>query len=95
MQQNGPDAEQETQVARDARACLAKDRRRPGRRDHVNPALIPLLRGEPTPDLPLYDEPGCERIRGDLAGVFGIGVSVVLSGLLWPGIGLAMRVLLH
>ena len=61
---------------------ISRERRRPGRIPSVNPALIPLLRGE--------DRPPCDYEviqEHDLAPATGVAVSVVLSGLIWFAIG--------
>lgn len=58
------------------------ERRRPGRIENLNPALIPLLRGEAKPP---SDTEAVQE--GDLAPATGIAVSVVLSGLAWVVIG--------
>jgi len=59
----------------------------PERLDHVNPTLIPLLRGTVAPGLPLDDGADLAHDRGELAPAAGIAVSVVLSALLWAVMG--------
>jgi hypothetical protein len=55
-----------------------RERRRPGRLKHVDAALLPLLRGEPAPELELP-----LGSSDNLAGATGIAVSVLLSGAIW------------
>lgn len=54
------------------------ERRRPGRIEAVSPALIPLLRGEHIASLEEEQPAG-----NDLGPAIGIGVSVVLSMVVW------------
>ena len=59
------------------------ERRRPGRRDHVSPELVPLLRGESAfvPDAPIqFGDPD------QLRGVRGITLAVAISTALWAAI---------
>ena len=65
-----------------------KDRRRPGRPDHVNPNLIPLLRGKAVPALLASD--GLDPPYGPehATPLLGIAVSVILSIPLWGVLGL-------
>ena len=64
------------------------DRRRPGRPDSVNPALIPLLRREqllrPQPAAAMALPGGS---ADDLAPSRGIAVSAAIGALLWVSIG--------
>ena len=55
------------------------ERRRPGRIANVNPALIPLLRGEAWL-LPDREEP---QVFDDARAPTGIAVSVLISGMFW------------
>jgi len=89
MQREPSLSEQELQATWDRLAGVADDRRRPERLDHVNPTLIPLLRGTLAPGLPLNDGADLAHNRGELAPAAGIAVSVVLSALLWAVIGFA------
>lgn len=59
------------------------ERRRPGRREHVDPALIPLLRRTPELDatLPAFDLEN-ER-QADRAPSRGILIGLILSALIW------------
>jgi hypothetical protein len=83
-----------------------KDRRRPGRADYNNPALIALLRGpqpsEETPP-PASDQPGVAEASLQADDDFdadqgmparGILIAVMLSVPLWMGIGFAVRFLI-
>ena len=93
VQDEAPLAEQEVQAAR---APLAGVHGRcPGRPDHVNPALIPLLRGEATSGLSPSDEIDFDHDRGVLAPASGIAVGLVLGALLWAVIGFAGWAILH
>ncbi len=65
------------------------------RLDHVNPTLIPLLRGALTPGLPLGDRTDLLHDRGELAPASGIAVILVLSAFLWAVIGFAGWAIVH
>jgi hypothetical protein len=54
------------------------DRRRPGRIEHISPALIPLVRGIAAPPEPLI-----EQAEPDLAAATGILVAVLISLPIW------------
>jgi len=74
--------EQQNRVETDQPSDVAEaevERRRPGRRSHVSPHLIPLLRGQPVE--PLDQDEG-----GELAPAFGVAMCVVLSVPIWVGI---------
>ena len=60
-----------------------KDRRRPGRVENVNPALLPLLRQDR-----LLEDAAVQRDDDDLAPARGIGIGVLLGVLLWGGVAL-------
>lgn len=62
------------------------DRRRPGRTEDVNPALLPLLRRESLLPAPGVD---VEQDDDDLAPARGVAVSVLIGALLWIGIAVA------
>lgn len=64
------------------------DRRRPGRPEHVSPALIPLLRGDAAP---VADEPLQFGDPDQLGGARGLAVGVVVSAALWAGLVLVSR----
>lgn len=71
-----------------------RDQRRPGRRESVNPNLIPLLRGQAAPlpaALPELAEAGDVAVEPDrrttLAAARGIFLGVALGGLIWGSIG--------
>ncbi len=76
----------ETELAPPAAQDAApSDRRRPGRPRHINPELVPLLRGEPEPPVektvsPTYGDPD------QLRGMRGVAVGVAISSALWAGI---------
>ena len=61
------------------------ERRRPGRQEHVDPALIPLLRYTPDPHatLPAFDLEG-DRLA-DLDPFRGIMIGLVVSAVIWVG----------
>lgn len=64
------------------------ERRRPGRRNDVHPALIPLLRGQvlppPGPDLLWAPRrPGQFKEGDDLGPARGIGLGVLISLAFW------------
>jgi hypothetical protein len=73
-----------------------RDKRRPGRLQHADPSLIPLLRGQapPIPDT-LVDvvETGEDSVDPDrkatISAVRGICLGVGLGSLIWGGIGVA------
>ena len=73
---------------------VANDRRRIGRPDHVNPTLVPLLRGDLLADLPLRDEPELLENRGVLVHVAGIAAAVCASALLWAVISFVVEAML-
>lgn len=59
------------------------ERRRPGRRSHVDPALIPLLRRTPDADVQLPPFDLEEDQMADRAPSRGIFIGVAVSALLW------------
>ena len=73
------------------------DRRRPGRRDYDNPALIALLRSASNAavieDAP--DPQDATRSADDLAPARGIAVSLAIGVLMWSAIGLGIWALLR
>ncbi len=73
----------ELQATGDSPENVTDDRRRPGRTDHVNPTLLPLLRANLLADLPLSDEMELPEDRWALAHVVGIAAAVLASALLW------------
>ena len=83
-----------SQLHRDTRADLSRaERRRPGRAEHVDPALLPLLRSGFDPaavsgDLPLHD---IEDNPDPLSPARGIAVALLLSGIFWAGIIVAIH----
>jgi hypothetical protein len=72
-------------------AWTPSDRRRPGRLDHVSPALLGLLRARPNPDAPhLHDR----EAGSSLGAAQAIGVSAIVGALCWTGlIGLVIRLI--
>lgn len=72
--------------------AAVSDRRRPGRREEVNPALIPLLRTSEHP--PILDETLEYDEPDQIAGARGVFFGVVLSAPLWVGIAYLGRWLL-
>jgi hypothetical protein len=78
-----PDQATPTDEPGDART--ASDRRRPGRIDTVNPALLPLLRQDS-----LLAAALSQRDSDDLAPVRGIALSVLCGVLLWAALALAL-----
>jgi hypothetical protein len=81
----------ELQATGDSPESVTDDRRRPGRPDHVNPTLVPLLRGDLLVDLPLSDETELLESREVLAHVVGIAAAVCASALLWAIISFVGR----
>jgi len=77
----------EPQTTRDSSESVTDDRRRAGRPDHVNPTLVPLLRGDLPSSLPPSDETDLAQDRGKLAPAAAIAVISLLSTLLWAAIG--------
>lgn len=69
--------------------AASPERRRPGRVENVNPALIPLLREET-----VRDDAVLERAGDDLDPARGIGVGIVLGVLLWAALAFALYWLL-
>jgi len=68
----------EHSIVAEAGYPLRSERRRPGRRTDVSPALIPVLRGDIMPS------PGHEEGRdSDLAPAIGIAVAIPFCGLFW------------
>lgn len=59
------------------------DRRRPGRPETVNPALIPLLRRDS-----LLSSLMAQRETDDLAAARGIGLGVLIGVACWIAVGL-------
>jgi hypothetical protein len=66
---------------------VSSDRRRPGRADYSNPALIDLLRGTPSAIKPA--EPQAER-RDDLAPAKGILMGLLMVVPFWAMVGFAV-----
>ncbi len=62
-----------------------KDRRRPGRSDHVDPHLIPLLRNPATMNIsaPLPGEVNAPPLEDNLTPIQGITFDIVSSVPLW------------
>jgi len=58
------------------------ERRRPGRKNIVNPALLPLLRGSAAPALDLDDQS-----ESPLRPAKGVLVGLLISGLIWTLVG--------
>jgi hypothetical protein len=61
------------------------DRRRPGRRDDVDPALIPLLREETIESLPFE---GADKSFDNLRASHGVIIWVLVSAATWISMGL-------
>ena len=80
---SGPDANATPAMPSAPALSSGMERRRPGRRSHVDPALIPLLRRTPDTDaqLPLFDFE--EDQMEDRAPSRGIFIGVAVSALLW------------
>ena len=70
---------------------VANDRRRAGRLDHINPTLVPLLRGDLSAGLPLSDEVKLLENCGVLVHLTGIAAAVCASVLLWAVITFAVK----
>ena len=69
----------------DLKPDTSTDRRRPGRRDEVNPALIPLLREESNEGLPLERaDDGFDSLRGSR----GIIIWTLVAAAGWVSFGL-------
>jgi len=79
----------ELQAAGDSPESVTDDRRRPGRPSHVNPTLVPLLRGDLPSSLPLSDETELVEDRGALAPAIAVAVALAMSVPLWAAIGFA------
>ena len=84
----------EPQATGNSLESVADDRRRLGRSDHVNPALIPLLRTASTPALPL-DDTDLVQDQKKLAPAAAIGVIALLSTFLWATIGFIGWAIVH
>ena len=85
----------EFQAIGDRPDSVTDGRRRPGRPSHVNPTLIPLLRGELPFSPPLSDTTELVKAREALAPATAIAVALAMSVPLWAAIGLAARALFH
>lgn len=73
------------------------DRRRPGRRNYDNPALIALLRSASKP-VAAEDAPepqSGEWAEDDLSPARGVVVSLLIGMLMWSAIGAAIWALLR
>ena len=72
------------------------DRRRPGRRNYENPALIAMLRSASKP-VAIQDEPTPEgrREEDDLAPARGMAVSLLVGMLMWSAIAAGIWALLR
>ncbi len=81
-----PGAVQPVPAPAPAVSAASKDRRRPGRPDHANPHLIPLLR---TTETEAAAAPGTadELPENTLAPVQGLIFGLALSVPLWAAIG--------
>lgn len=68
-----------------------RDQRRPGRLEHVDPSLIPLLRGKPPQVADVLVEQGDVATESDrkvtLSAARGIVLGAALGGIIWAGIG--------
>ena len=82
-------AEPEFQSVKDRIESVTDDRRRPGRPSHVNPILLPLLRGDQPSSLPLSNETELMEDRGVLAPAVAVAVALAMSVPLWAAIGFA------
>jgi hypothetical protein len=60
------------------------ERRRPGRKTIVNPALLPLLRGSAAPAL---DQDLDDQSENPLRPAKGVLVGLLISGLIWTLVG--------
>ncbi len=88
-------AEKGLQATWDALERADADRRRPERLDHVNPTLIPLLRGALAPGLPLNDRTDLAYDREERAPASRFAVIIALSAFLWAVIGFIGWAILH
>jgi len=79
----------ELQATGDSTESVTDDRRRSGRPSHVNPTLVPLLRGDLPSSLPLSDETELVEDRGALAPAIAVAVALAMSVPLWAAIGFA------
>ena len=70
---------------------VINDRRRMGRPDHVNPTLVPVLRGDLMAGLPLSAETKLLENCGILAHVAGIAAAVCASVLIWAVISFVVK----
>lgn len=71
------------------------ERRRPGRREHVDPALIPLLRRKPDAEATLPSLELEEDRLADLAPSRGIVVGIFVSIVIWVGAVLGLMSILN
>jgi len=62
-------------------ARTSQERRRPGRSQHANPSLLPLLRGAATPGTEF-----AEDTEHCLDPATGIAVGAIISCLIWAAI---------
>ena len=71
------------------------ERRRPGRREHVDPALIPLLRRKPDAEATLPSLELEEDRLADLGPSRGIVVGIFVSIVIWFGAVLGLMFVLR
>ena len=95
VQHETPLSEQRVQAIWDRLEGATDDRRRPGRSDHVNLNLIPLLRGEVAPTPQASYETDLIYGRENSKRAFGIVAGLVLNMPLWGVIGFAGWILLR
>jgi hypothetical protein len=69
----------------DTAGRLLQDRRRPGRLEHVSPALVELLRFRPIADVRQSEDEDWEAWNA-LGAARGIMVETVLGLLMWAGL---------
>jgi hypothetical protein len=85
-------SEAEAERIPDAPVRAPEDRRRPGRSEHLSPALIELLRLRPNPDMLRGEDREAQYALGTAQGIL---LGTILGLLTWAGMFWLIEVLLR